>query len=86
MKLDIDNGMLEYFALKENLQIKPKIEVTTSNYPSPPDRLFEGIDLVSMSGPSFFFFTPMVTFMIMLTEIVREKQNKLRHVTIIFNL
>ena len=39
----------------------------------------DGYDIVSASGAFYFFIPPMVTFVVLLIEIVREKEYRLRH-------
>jgi len=80
LKISLDNGIMDYYAKKNGKLISPKIEATTSNYPMPSDRFLSGFSVVTFAGPFYFFFSPMVTFMIILVEISKEKENRLRHV------
>jgi len=38
----------------------------------------KGLDIVEMTGPFYFFVPFAATFVVFLTEIVREKEKKLR--------
>ena len=80
LKISVDNGLLDYYSIKEGIKESPKIEATTSSYPMPADRFLSGFNVVTFTGPFYFFFTPMVTFMILLIEITKEKEQRLRHV------
>ena len=41
-------------------------------------RFLEGYDVVAVTGGFYFYLPPMITFVVLLTEIVREKEKKLR--------
>lgn len=85
IKMDIDNGYLNYYAQKKNIQA-PYINLSYSDYPSAENRFFQGADIVSSSGAFYFFFPPMITFVVILMEIVREKDLKLRKSLLIIGL
>jgi hypothetical protein len=84
LKISIDNAIMEYFAKKRNMSV-PEIKATMNHYPMPPDRMMNGYNLISVAGPFFFIFTPMVAFMIILIQIMGEKENRLRHVQVLTN-
>ena len=79
LKISIDNGIMDYYAGLNNMEA-PVITATTNNYPMPADRYLNGFSIIAFAGPFYFLFTPMVTFMILLIEVAREKEQKLRHV------
>ena len=54
------------------------IETTWSNFPLTASRVFHNADISSMVGSFYFSMGPLVTFVVILTEIVKEKQLKLR--------
>ncbi len=76
LKTSLDNGILY------SLNSSSEIEVTYSDYPSVKNRFMTGYDAVGIQGGFYFFLTPMVTFVLLLSEIVREKEKKLRRVSI----
>ena len=83
LKVSIDNGMLNYFSKEAGLKERPEIEIRESSFPLIEDRLFHNIDVIA--GGSFYFFcSPMATFVIILMEVVREKELHLRKVQIHF--
>jgi len=86
LKISIDNAIMAYFARKKNMEEPPKITATMNHYPMPPDRIMNGYNIISVAGPFFFIFTPMVAFMIILIQITGEKENRLRHVALVDNL
>ena len=50
-------------------------------YPLVSARMVNGLNLVAMIGAYFFVLTPLLSFTIMLNEVVREKELKLRQVS-----
>jgi hypothetical protein len=83
LKQDIDNAYLNYYATKRGLPEIPKINITTQAYPTASNRFLEKADVVASSGAFYLFFPPMITFVVVLLEIIREKDMKLRKVKII---
>ena len=55
--------------------------MSTSWYPVVADRLVKESNLVSQLGGYFFVLGPLLSFTIMLNEIVREKELRLRQVS-----
>ncbi len=47
-------------------------------YARPPDRYVAKVNLISQVGAFYFCLTPLITFVILLTEVVKEKENRLR--------
>ena len=77
----IDNSILSYLHEKYNkddLDKAPFIESTYSDFPEPLDRLFKNMDLMSLCGSYYYVLGPLVLFMVLLQEIVKEKECKLR--------
>jgi len=54
-----------------------KIEINAANYPRTAMRE-AGFDIVAANGAVWFYVPPMVTFFVLLTELVLEKEQKLR--------
>lgn len=84
LKQDIDNGYLNYYASKNtsNTHKPPKINATLQSFPSIPNRFLENASIISSTGAFYFFFPPMISFVVVLLEIIREKDLKLRKVKI----
>lgn len=80
LKQDVDNGFLKYYAHKRNMLFTPKLNMTLSSYPTTVNRFFKGADIVAHSGAFYFYFPPMIVFIVILQEIIREKELKLRKV------
>ena len=79
LKLAIDNAILSYRLREIN---GPEVEITAemSDYPHSVNRLIQGYDTVTMQGPLYFFLPPMIVFIMVMTEMVREKELGLRQV------
>ena len=56
----------------------PKIKSTFSDYPGPLDRLFKNLELTSTCGSYYFVLGPLLTFLVILQELAKEKELKLR--------
>jgi len=54
-----------------------RLDVAQRGFPSPPPRL-AGYDVVSSNGGQWFFLVPCVTFFVLLTDLVAEKEQGLR--------
>lgn len=85
LKNSIDNGIMKYLANLKGLQDSeiPRIDMSHSSYPIVTDRFVKGTNLVSQIGAYFFVLGPLLGFTIMLNEVVREKELRLRQVNII---
>jgi len=79
LKIDVDNAYLKYHAEQKGIPV-PKIIANYSDFPTTENRLLEGADVVSAQGAFYFFFPPIITFVVILLEIMREKDLKLRKV------
>jgi hypothetical protein len=80
LKQDIDNAYLKFYSLERGLDFIPKINATLQSFPMSSNRFLEKADVVSSEGAFYFFFPPMITFVVVLLEIIREKDLKLRKV------
>lgn len=78
MKAAVDNGIMDYLGKKHQMPNPPHIDLTYSYMPLPPNRLIKTISLVPTIGAFYFALCPLITFVIFLTEIVREKEKFLR--------
>jgi ABC-type multidrug transport system ATPase subunit len=75
VKLAVDAGILSYYKKNSTEQISVEIQ----SFPRPMDRYLNGFDIVSKVGVFYFYIPPMVTFVVILIELVREKEHKLRN-------
>ena len=71
--LSLDTVLLQH---KANLAERPNFSVTMKEFPKTPPRI-QGYDVVSASQ-NWFYVPPMITFFLLLTEIVHEKEMRLR--------
>jgi hypothetical protein len=85
LKQDLDNAYLQYYSEKRGLNFSPKINATMQSFPITQNRFLEKADVISSVGAFYFFFPPMITFVVILLEIIREKDLKLRKVKRIRN-
>ena len=88
LKMDIDNGLIEVLDKKYNNNNgdSPKIKMSYSDYPMGKLRTMKDASVVNNIGCPFFFFIPMILFALVLIEITREKQLKLRTSLVIIGL
>jgi hypothetical protein len=86
LKLDLDNAYLDYYAKKNNLPDIPHINATVSTFPLTENRFMQNADIVSSVGAFYFFFPPIICFVVVLLEIIREKDLKLRKSLLIIGL
>lgn len=54
------------------------IDYTTSQFPVGPNRYLENYDIVTQVGAFYYMITPLFAFLFIQSEIVREKEYKLR--------
>lgn len=78
VKLAIDSAIVSYQARKKGLK-DIFFEAVIQSYPLPENRFLKGYDAVSMTGPLYFFIPPMFVFGLLISEIVKEKEEKLRN-------
>lgn len=77
VKAAVDSAIYEFY--KGNEDSNQIFDVKVEHFPSPTNRFLEGYDIVTDVGVFYFFIPPMVTFVVILIEIVREKEYRLRH-------
>jgi len=82
LKVSIDNSIINYLSKEKGIpeEDTPHLDVTHGIYPLVSARMIQGLNLVSQIGAYFFVLTPLLTFTILLNEIVREKELRLRQV------
>jgi hypothetical protein len=75
--MQIDNSIMNF---ELNKQSKPTslIDYTTSQFPVGPNRYIQNYDIVTSIGAFYFMVTPLFVFLFLQSEIVREKEYKLR--------
>lgn len=82
--MSIDNALIRYLGKEKGLydeaEKAPEIELTHGIYPLVSARMINHLNLVAQVGAYFFVLTPLLTFTILLNEIVREKELRLRQV------
>ena len=87
LQMDIDNGFLiemnKIFKIYKN---NPKLNISYSDFPITENRFMENASVVNNLGGPYFLFIPMTFFVMVLIEIVREKELKLRKSLIIIGL
>lgn len=86
LKLDIDNAFLKYLHKADSSNETPEIKLEYSDFPSTQSRFMENVSIVNNVGAPYFFFIPMTLFVLILIEVTREKQLKLRKSLIIIGL
>lgn len=77
IKLAIDTAILNYEATIRGVEA-PDLSIAIEEFPIVTSRYSDGYDVVTTSGAFYFFIPPMVTFVVLLIEIVREKEYRLR--------
>jgi ABC-type multidrug transport system ATPase subunit len=88
LKLSLDNAIAAYYSqLKLNPGVEPDVDhlinapVMTMKYqgfPKTYPRFFAGYDEISGFGAFYFFIPYMISFIVTITEITREKEKRLR--------
>ena len=53
-----------------------------TQYPIVPNRFIQGFDMITQAGAFYYMITPLFAFLFIQSEIVREKEHKLRQGTI----
>ena len=77
VKLAIDSAIYDYY--NPNSETSQNFEAEYQGYPITVNRFLKGYDIVTDVGVFYFYIPPMVTFVVMLIEIVREKEYRMRH-------
>lgn len=80
LKMDMDNAYLKFYSDERKLNFTPYINATIQSYPVSSNRFIEKADVIASEGAFYFFFPPMIAFVVILLEIIREKDLKLRKV------
>lgn len=85
MQQTIDNSILKMLHKRkvESGEVSPddlppNILSGYRDYPGPLDRLFKNMETMSTFGAYYFSLGPLITFMVLLQEISKEKELKLR--------
>ena len=89
LKIDIDNAYLEIYHNKINKnknEPPPQIKVEYSNFPRTEHRYFGETSMVNNFGAPFFFLIPITLYILILIDVVREKQSKLRKSLLIIGM
>lgn len=86
LKQDLDNAYLQYYADIYKLPKAPKINAVMSSFPITQNRFLQKADITASVGAFYFFFPPMISFVVILLEIIREKDLKLRKSLLIIGL
>jgi ABC-type multidrug transport system ATPase subunit len=77
VKLAMDSAIFDFYSGSSDNSQKFKGEV--QHYPITVNRYLNGYDIVTDVGVFYFYIPPMVTFVVLLIEIVREKEYRMRH-------
>jgi ABC-type multidrug transport system ATPase subunit len=78
-KVAVDRGILDYLSTTHSLP-PISLNVSMSDYPHLANRMAANFDTVTLQGPMYFYLPPMVVFIMLMTEMVREKEQHLREV------
>jgi hypothetical protein len=83
LKLSVDNAIMRQLTKEQGVEEldAPRIEMTQSTYPIMADRLQKDSNIVAQLGGYFFVLGPLLGFTILVNEIVREKELRLRQVS-----
>lgn len=76
-KIAIDRAIFSYKAMTIG-RTDISIEAIMQDFPHTASRFVDGYDVIAIEGAFWFFIPPMVTFILLLTELVREKELRLR--------
>jgi hypothetical protein len=77
MRVYDENKSLEDQRLNLDFTSK-RIEVNSQDYPKVPTRFAEGYNVFSGTGAFYLFIPIMISFILLINEILREKEKKLR--------
>jgi len=76
-KIAVDRGIFDY--LRTTHDLPPlSLNVSMSDYPHMASRMAANFDTVTLQGPMYFYLPPMIVFIMLMTEMVREKEQHLR--------
>ena len=76
-KIAVDSAIIDFHRARKGL---PAVTLSPvmSDFPHIKNRMAANFDTVTLQGPLYFFLPPMVVFMLVMTEMVREKEQHLR--------
>lgn len=77
VKMAVDQAILDYVSERYGREVAD-IELDMQSYPIVRSRYWDGYDVVVASGGFYFFIPPMVTFVVIMIELAREKEQNLR--------
>ena len=76
-KIVVDRGIFDY--LRTTHDLPPlSLNVSMSDYPHIPSRMTTNFDTMAVGGPMYFFLPPMIVLIMLMSEMVREKEQHLR--------
>lgn len=75
LKLLIDNALIDYETSRDG---SAKIHYDTQQFPVVPNRFVTNFDIITQTGAFYYMITPLFAFLFIQSEIVREKEYKLR--------
>ena len=78
VKIAVDNAILAYENSKLLFGKSPQVQSKYQSFPSAVNRFMVNYDVTSVQGPLYFFIPPMILFGMIVSEIAREKEHKLR--------
>ena len=75
----LDSAIFNYHKnLIDNTAPPTNMTILTQDYPHTQTRFLQGYDAISALGSFYFFIAPMITFIVVLEELVAEKEKRLR--------
>lgn len=77
VKLAVDSAIYDFY--KQTGDESQAFKADYQGFPTTINRFLVGYNIVTDVGVFYFYIPPMVTFVVMLIEIVREKEYKMRH-------
>jgi len=77
LKMAVDQAIFQYVSERSGKAV-PKLDFEMQNFPVVKSRYVDGYDVVAASGAFYFFIPPMVTFVVIMIELAREKEQNLR--------
>lgn len=77
LKMAVDQAIFQYVSERSGKSV-PKLDLDMQSYPIVRSRYMNGYDVVVAAGAFYFFIPPMVTFVVIMIELAREKEQSLR--------
>ncbi|CAI2382726.1 unnamed protein product [Moneuplotes crassus] len=78
LKQSVDNGILDYLSNKNGQEASPRINISSSHYPTPVDRFIEGLNVTAFMGSYWFNLPCIISFLAIVILVINEKEHKLR--------